>query len=77
MATVTREQLHQQIDALPEDVVQLLADFASFVMARRRIAPIFTDWENEEWEAFALDQFFREDDPVEYALEDAKEIYHS
>lgn len=76
MATAIREQLHQQIDTLPEEVVQVIADFALFLMARRQIVPTITDWESNQWQAFTLDQFFRDDDPVEYGLEDAKEIYH-
>ena len=76
MKTAIREQLHRQIDTLPDEVVQLLADFALFVMARRKIAPIVTDWGQNEWQEFSLEQFFRDDDPVEYTLNDAKEIYH-
>ncbi|GIL14928.1 MAG: hypothetical protein BroJett039_01010 [Chloroflexota bacterium] len=76
MATAVREQLHQQIDTLPDEVVQVIADFASFVMTRRQIASTVTDWENLEWQTFALDRFFREDDPVVYTLKDAQEVYH-
>lgn len=76
MATALREQLHEQIDTLPEEVVQLIADFALFVMARRHIVPTFMDWEQDEWQVFTLDQFFRDDDPVEYVLKDAQEVYH-
>ncbi len=76
MATAIREQLHQQIDNLPDEVVQIVADFALFVMARRQIAPTFMDWSNDEWQTFALDQFLRDDDTVEYTLSDAQEIYH-
>lgn len=76
MASAVREQLHQQIDTLPDEMVQVIADFASFIMTRRQIAPTVTDWENLEWQTFALDQFLREDDPVEYTLKDAQEVYH-
>ena len=76
MITAIREQLHQQIDSLPEDVVQLIADFALFVAARRQIAPTYTDWDSNQWQDFALGQFFRADDEVEYSLENAQEIYH-
>ncbi len=71
-----REQLHHQIDNLPDDIVQLIADFTFFVMARRQISPSNADWENSQWQDFTLGQFFREDDEVEYYLEDAQEIYH-
>lgn len=76
MATVIREELHQQIDAMPDDVVELISDFALFVMARRQNAPTFTEWGKEEWQDFTLEQLFREDDPVAYSLSDAQEVYH-
>ena len=72
-----REQLQQQIDTLPDDVVRQIADFTFFVMARRDIVPMYADWTNHQWQRFSLEQFFREDDEVEYSLEDAQEIYHS
>ena len=40
----TREQLNRQIDTLPDDLVEQIADFALFVMARRQIAPLYEDW---------------------------------
>jgi predicted component of type VI protein secretion system len=70
-----REQLHHQIDALPDDVVEQIADFALFVMARRQLNKRYTDWSNQEWQAFALEQLLRDGDDVEYTLDDAKEIY--
>ncbi|MCC7164924.1 MAG: hypothetical protein IT331_20675 [Anaerolineae bacterium] len=76
MARAIREQLHQQIDVLPDEVVQVIADFASFVAARRQIVPVIMDWSSDEWQTFALEQFLREDDPVEYTLKDAQEVYH-
>jgi len=71
-----REQLQKQIDTLPDDIVQQIADFTFFVMARRDIAPLYADWDGSQWQDFSLEQFFREDDEVEYSLEDAQEIYH-
>jgi len=77
MTTVAfREQLQKQIDTLPDDIVQQIADFTFFVMARREITPLYADWDNSQWQDFSLKQFFREDDEVEYSLEDAQEIYH-
>ena len=70
-----REQLHQQIDQLPDDVVGQVAEFTLFIMARRQIQPTYADWDNKQWQDFALAQFFREADDVEYSLEDAQEIY--
>ena len=71
-----REQLQKQIDTLPDDIVQQIADFTFFVMARRDIAPMYVDWTNQQWQNFSLEQFFREDDEVKYSLEDAQKIYH-
>ena len=77
MTTVTiREQLYKQIDNLPDDVVEQIADFALFVMTRRQITPSYVDWGSNQWQDFALAQLFREDDEVEYSLEDAQEIYN-
>jgi len=75
MVTI-REQLYKQIDSLPDDVVEQIADFTLFVMARRRITPSYVDWGSSQWQDFALGQLFREDDEVEYSLEDAQEIYN-
>lgn len=77
MANATiRERLCRQIDDLPDDVVEQVADFALFLMTRRQMAPKYADWKSKEWQAFSLEQLFREDDEVEYSLEDAQEIYH-
>ncbi|MBE2198171.1 MAG: hypothetical protein IAE79_06135 [Anaerolinea sp.] len=77
MTTMTvREQLQKQIDMLPDDIVQQIVDFTFFIMDRRDIAPLYADWTNNQWQDFSLEQFFREDDEVEYTLEDAQEIYH-
>ena len=77
MTTVTiREQLYKQIDNLPDDVVEQIADFTLFVMARRQTTPSYVDWDSSQWQDFALAQLFREDDEVEYSLEDAQEIYN-
>jgi hypothetical protein len=76
MATVTiREQLYKQIDSLPDEVVEQIADFTLFVMARRQIAPRYANWHDNQWQDFALGHLFREDDDVEYSLEDAQEVY--
>lgn len=70
-----REQLHQQIDNLPDDVVQQVADFTLFVMARRKLSAAYSDWESSEWRDFVLGQLFQEEDEVEYTIKDAKEVY--
>ncbi len=77
MTTVTsREQLQKQIDKLPDEIVQQIADFTFFVMKRREIAPLYADWNNSQWQDLSLEQLFCEDDEVEYSLEDAQEVYH-
>jgi len=45
-----RDQLCKQIDNLPDDVVEQVADFALFLMARRQIAPSYVDWNGNEWQ---------------------------
>ena len=70
-----RKQLHQRIDNLPDDVVAQVADFTLFIMAKNQIAPLYEEWENNQWQNFALEQFFREEDDVEYFISDAKEVY--
>jgi len=75
-ATAIREQLYKQIDRLPDDVVEQIADFTFFIMSRRQIAPSYADWDGNQWQDFALGQLYRDNDEVEYSLEDAQEIYH-
>ena len=77
MTTLTiREQLCKQIDNLPDDVVEQIVDFTLFVTARRGMTLGYVDWDSNQWQDFALGQLYREDDEVEYTLEDAQEIYH-
>jgi hypothetical protein len=71
-----REQLHKQIDRLPDEIVEQIADFTQFVMTRRQRTPAYAQWDHDQWQTFILEQFFREDDEVGYSLEDAQEIYH-
>ena len=72
-----RKELNEQINELPDEIVQQIADFTLFVMTRRKIAPLYADWDNSEWQDFSLGQFFRDDEEkVEYSLDDAQEIYH-
>lgn len=76
MSMTFRKQLQNQLNELPDDIVQQIADFTFFVMARRDLTPKYADWTNRQWQDFSLEQFFREEDEVEYSLEDAQEIYH-
>ena len=71
-----RTQLQEQINQLPDELVEQIADFAMFVMSRRKFQPLYEDWDDQLWQDFALSQLFDEDDDVEYSLEDAEEIYH-
>ena len=73
--TAIREQLHRQLDALPDDILSEVADFAAFVLARRQGTVSYTNWSEAEWQQFALGQFLRESDDVEYTLADAQEVY--
>jgi hypothetical protein len=76
MTTITlREQLRRQLDTLPDDVLVEIADFAAFVLARRRNTASYAEWSEGEWREFALGQFLRESDDVEYTLADAEEVY--
>ncbi len=70
-----REQLYRQLAMLPDDIVEQIADFTLFIMARKQITTNYAEWGHGQWEYFALEQLFREDDEVTYALDEAKEIY--
>jgi hypothetical protein len=70
-----REQLHKRIDALPDELVEQIADFTLFVMARKQTPLSYEEWTLHQWQDFALEQFFREEDDVEYSLSDAEEVY--
>ena len=70
-----RELLHSQIDSLPDDIVEQIADFTLFVMARRNIGFSYGEWGRQEWQDFAIGQLFSDDDEIEYTLKDAQEIY--
>jgi len=70
-----REQLHKRIDALPDNLVEQIADFTLFVMARKQTPLSYEEWMLHQWQDFALGQFFREEDDVEYSLADAQEVY--
>ncbi|MFN8384995.1 MAG: hypothetical protein U0V48_01250 [Anaerolineales bacterium] len=70
-----RKQLHKRIDSLPDDVIAQVADFTLFIMVKNQISPLYEEWEINQWQNFALEQFFREEDEVEYSISDAKEVY--
>ncbi len=65
-----RKQIQQKIEKLPDDVLREVADFMSFVMAHRRYEGEIEDWDDETWQQMALEQFFREEDEIEYSFDD-------
>lgn len=75
MSATTREQLHQQIDQLPDRVVDQIANFIQLVATKQNNIPEYANWKNKAWQEFSLQQFFRDEDEVEYTLEDAQEVY--
>jgi hypothetical protein len=75
MSATVREQLHQQIDQLPDHLVEQIANFTRLISTHQNNISEYTNWQNEDWQKFSLDQFFREEDEIEYSLEDAQEIY--
>jgi predicted Rossmann fold nucleotide-binding protein DprA/Smf involved in DNA uptake len=76
MSATTREQLHQQIDSLPDHIVEQIANLIISMTTQQKIAVSeYTDWQNIQWQEFSLTQFFHEDDEIQYSLEDAEEIY--
>lgn len=76
MSATTREQLHQQIDSLPDHIIEQIANFTLSITTQEKIAASeYTDWQSTQWQDLSLTQLFREDDEIEYFLEDAKEIY--
>ena len=72
MTTNIREHLHQQIDHLPDEIVQRLADLVALMVAQAGNESLYADWDDETWQEFALSQFFREEDEVEYTLADVE-----
>jgi hypothetical protein len=75
--TSLREQLHQAVERLPDELLQEIADFMVFVLLRRQQGGSYLEWDDMQWQAFSLEQFLREtDDDIQYSLNDAEEIYH-
>ena len=76
MSSTTREQLHQQIDSLPDHVVEQIASLILSITTQQKIGVSeYTDQQSTQWQDFSLTQLFGEDDEIEYSLEDAQEIY--
>jgi hypothetical protein len=45
------------------------------IIHRRRTSSNHADWDNNQWQTFALEQFFREDDEVELSFNPANFQY--
>ena len=75
MSVTTREQMHKQIDQLPDRIVEQIANFIQLVATEQNSFSEYTNWKSEEWQEFSLQHFFRDEDEVEYTLEDAQEVY--
>jgi hypothetical protein len=75
-SVLLREQLHQQVEQLPEDLLPEIAEFVLFKLARRARTSRYTGWSEHEWQDFAIDPLLREtEDDVEYSLDDAEVVY--
>jgi hypothetical protein len=77
MSINLREQLHQQIDQLPDHLVEQIAKFTQLITIHQSKISEYTNWQEQDWQKFSLEQFFNEEDEIEYSLEDAQEIYQS
>jgi hypothetical protein len=72
-----RDQLRQQIERVPDELLLEIADFVAFVLARRQKKASYSDWNEPQWRDFAIGQFLREtEDDVDYTLDDAQEVFH-
>ncbi len=75
MSVTTRENLHKQIDQLPDGIIEQIATFIQLVAIEQNNIPKYAHWKTKDWQEFSLQQFFRDEDEVEYKLEDAQEVY--
>lgn len=76
-----RNRLHEQIDRLPDELVEQVADFVLFLAVKQKNSPDYHNWEERQWQEFTLQQFFQdeagEEPEVDYSLKDAREVYHT
>ncbi|GCL46653.1 hypothetical protein [Microcystis aeruginosa] len=75
MSATIREELHQQIDRLPDDIVEKIANFTRLISPKPNNISEYNNWQDENWQKFSLEQFFKEGYEIEYSLADAQEIY--
>ncbi|MCZ8048616.1 MAG: hypothetical protein O9290_18740, partial [Microcystis sp. LE19-41.2A] len=62
---------------LPDDIVEKIANFTRLISPEPNNISEYTNWQDEDWQKFSLEQFFKEEDEIEYSLADAQEIYGS
>lgn len=62
MSATNREELHQQIDRLPDHLVEKIANFTRLISTEPSNISEYTHWQNEDWQKFSLEQFFKEED---------------
>ncbi|NCR80385.1 MAG: hypothetical protein GPI90_10070, partial [Microcystis aeruginosa K13-05] len=54
-----------------------IANFTRLISPEPNNISEYTNWQDEDWQKFSLEQFFKEEDEIEYSLADAQEIYGS
>ena len=52
MSATVREQLHQQIDQLPDHLVEQIASFTLLISTHQNNISEYTNWQNEDWQNF-------------------------
>ena len=65
MSATIREELHQQIDRLPDHIVEKIANFSRLISPDPNNISEYTNWQDEDWQKFSLEQFFKEEDEID------------
>jgi hypothetical protein len=58
MSVTSREKLHQQIDQLPDRIVEPIVNFTSSMITQQNNIPEYSNWEDKDWQEFSLQFFF-------------------
>ncbi len=58
MSVTSSEKLHQQIDQLPDHIVEQIANFTSSIITQQSNIPECSNWEDKDWQEFSLQIFF-------------------
>ena len=61
MPATIREELHQQIDRLPDHIVEKIATFTQLISTEPNNISEYTNWQDEDWQRFSLEHFFKEE----------------